>query len=177
MSDGASCEHSFDPLLNSLSLAVYHGAPYKGEASSPQAAVYSATVAVLAMVKLGSNGIRATIGQGNCGEPWHWLVTAKHHHASRCLALACAQCLWDCDACHELEAATPDLHGCEHHGANRALHGLLLEWLCQARLFVVEVADKLGQTGYWDDSDAATLPDPYPFEELFGLDTHRFSKD
>jgi hypothetical protein len=173
VNDEDPCSRTFDPLLNALSNAAQYGTPYQGQSSSPADAVHSATVAVLTMVKFGSTGICATVGQGNCAAPWNWLVTARHHHAARCDALACAQCLWNCEACHSVEAATPDLHGCEHHGADRAFSALFAEWLCQEWEFVANVADELGASGVWNDSDKTTIPMPYRFERLFGHDTHR----
>lgn len=177
MTDHSPCDHSFDPLLNSLATTSYRGTSYKGKATSRANAVHSATIAVLAMLKLGSTGILAIVGQGNCDEPWHWLVTAKHHHAGRCDALSCLQGPTNCDACHQVEAATPDLHGCEHHGANRTLHALLLEWLCESRELLAEVADQLGQTGLWCSASATQLPATYPYESMFGHHTSRIAGD
>lgn len=169
-------DYSYDPLLNALIERASYGAPYKGETESSSDAIHAAAIAALAMAKLGSRNIRAVAGQGNCNALWDWMVTALQHHGARCDALACVQCLW-CTPCEYLDEATPDLHGCEHHAAGATLQALLLEWIGAERDFLAEIIDKLGESGVWLSSDASSLPNPHPYEQVFGQDVSRIARD
>lgn len=169
-------DFTFDPLLNALVARARLGAPPAGESADSAAAIHAAALAALVMVKLGSHGITAVVGQGRCDAAWSWCVAARQHHRARCDALTCLQSLM-CESCESLDDATPDLHGCEYHSAARAVEALLLEWICAERDWLAGVIAQLGQAGLWICTDAPALPAIYPFERDFGHDVQRLASD
>lgn len=167
---------SFDPLGKALYERARSGAPPDGRSDDAADAIHAAMLAALVMVKLGSQDIIAVVGKSGCDVASSWCVVAQRHHGARCDALACVQCLY-CTGCDRIEAATPDLHGCEHAGANRLFKLLLREWIFEEMEWLAGVKDQLGRTGVWMSSSDSALPDAYPLELDFSAAMQRLAKN